>query len=167
MVSRRWNRWRKVSQRVRSALSMQSSSDRRAIGKHDRAGEQDIEQRQRQHHLPAAGHELVVTRPRQSRTQENKKSDEESGLDQKPQERRQRRPAPAAEEQRRDYCRNQDDADVFRNEEHAELHAGIFGMEAGAELILSLRKIEWQSTSLRNPGNHEDHKPEKLGNDEP
>src|SRR5512143_2109260 len=162
------NRWRKVNAIVRMLLSMATSRPSRVDGQHDRPGDEQVQDGQRQEHLPAEAHELVVAGPRQRAADEDEEGDEAGRLQEEPDDRRQEPgPQPAAEEQGRGQGRDQRQTQVFPDIEHAELHAGVLRMVAGHELVLRFGQVERQAPDLGRPGDEEDGEPGALRHGEP
>src|SRR3546814_16543928 len=75
--------------------------------------------------------------------------------------------SPATEEQHDGDGRNQHDADVFADEEHAEFHAGIFRMEARRQFGFGFGQIEWGAMHDRDRRQHEGAEAKELRNDVP
>src|ERR1043166_4526455 len=86
MVTRRRNMCRKTNQRLRTTLNIDfsSSENHQPIRirlktetislmscQQDSSSHYQVQQCQRQHHLPSIGHQLVITRSRQCCAQEN------------------------------------------------------------------------------------------------
>src|SRR3954451_17150974 len=85
---------------------------------HEDRGHEGVERRQREEHLPAQRHQLVVAQPRQRGAHPDEHEDEGERLDEHddrvdPRRRVDERDVPAAEEQRRAQRRDDDDVDVL------------------------------------------------------
>jgi hypothetical protein len=102
-----------------------------SICQHYRSRHNDVNQRQRQAHLPSERHQLVITRPGKGRPDQYKEADEQEGLKPEPDPRRKERPAPSAEEHRYREGGDQGNSQILANEEHAELQARVFRMITG------------------------------------
>src|SRR5581483_7891050 len=90
----------RMAQKFLSESFMESAS----VRQHQGAGDQHVEQGQRQAELPAARHHLVVARAGQGGAQQDEQHDEEEGLDEEVNEAEEgvslgARPVPAAEVQ--------------------------------------------------------------------
>src|SRR5579859_1973109 len=69
---------------------------------------------------------------------------------------------PATEKEDCGEARHRNHAGVFRDEEHGELEAGIFGVEAGDEFGFSFRQIEGHAVGFGNGGDKEAEKTHDL-----
>ena len=119
----------------------------------------DPDQRDRDQHLPADGHELVVADPGQRAAEPDEHEHEDQHLDEEPEHRpvaavrprqqrdRPRRP-PAAEEQRGGDRRDVDQVDVLGQEEQPEPHRRVLGVEAADQLALGLGQVERRPVGL-------------------
>ena len=74
---------------------------------------------------------------------------------------------PAAEEQRHQQRRNQHDADVFADEEHAPFHPGIFNVITVGQFLLGFRLVEGVTVGHGYAGNEEGTEADELRNDVP
>ena len=54
-----------------------------------------------------------------------------------------------------DQRRNQHDPEIFADEEHAELHAGVFGVEAGNQFTFRFGQVERQPPGFGHTGDRE------------
>src|SRR6266852_8236550 len=69
---------------------------------------------------------------------------------------------PAAEEENRAQAGDGDHAGVLGDEEHGELEAGVFGVEAADELLFGFRKVEGGAIGFRDGGDEEAEEAENL-----
>ena len=74
---------------------------------------------------------------------------------------------PAAKKQNRTQTGNRDHAGVFGDEEHGELHARVFRVEARNEFGLSLRQVERHAICFRDGRGEETEKADDLREDIP
>ncbi|MNO94234.1 hypothetical protein D3C76_858520 [compost metagenome] len=74
---------------------------------------------------------------------------------------------PAAEEQGHQQRRDQDDADVLTDEEHAPFHAGIFNVVTVGQFLFRFRLVERVTVSHGDASDEEGQETEDLRNDEP
>ena len=73
----------------------------------------------------------------------------------------------SAEEQRSCDRADCDHLDIFGHEEQGELHAGIFDVVAGSQLLLGLRHIEGRPVYFRQGRDPEDKRSQRLVEHEP
>src|SRR5579875_793493 len=144
----------------------------------DDADEQDPHDRQRDQHLPADRHELVVADPGQGAAQPDVAEQQDEDLDQEPQQRppvavgarpqrdRPRRP-PAAEEQRGRQRGDRGHVDVLGEVEHGELHRRVLGVVSGDQLALALGQVERQPVGLADHGEQVDEERDRQLPEEP
>src|SRR5579863_1688473 len=71
---------------------------------------------------------------------------------------RRKKGLPSAQEQQRRNSRHRDQIAILRHEERREFHAGVFGVEAGYQLIFSFREIERNAIGLRKRGHQKQKK---------
>ena len=74
---------------------------------------------------------------------------------------------PAAEEQGRQQRRDQYDADVLADEEHAPFHPGVLDVVAVRQFLLRFRLVERVTVGHGDAGDDEGAEAEELRNDEP
>src|ERR1700730_14562636 len=115
MVTRRRNVCSKILQSVTTKLSTGKTPKSAELMARSRAldceddstGHEHIRERKWKHNLPSPGHKLVEARPGHGGAQQDKKSDKEECLDQKPQDRRQHRSKPTTQGGHRHQHRHQ------------------------------------------------------------
>ena len=66
------------------------------------------------------------------------------------------REVPAAEEEDHRQEADRDDVEVFAEEEHAELHRRIFGVEPADQFLLGFGQVERQPVGLGEPADQEE-----------
>ena len=121
-------------------------------------------ERERQEHLPAEPHQLVVAVARHDRLHHREHEEDEADFEHEPDDARhpgERREVegrqPAAEEEDRGQRADQHDRDVFAEHEQQIGRRGIFDHEAGDELQFRLRQVEGRPVGLGEAGDEEDH----------
>src|SRR4030042_467815 len=90
-------------------------------------GDQQVQQRQREHQFPGERHELVIARAGHGGPHRNEHAHERHRLEDEPHEAGQPRAQPAAKEERGVPGRYQNDPDVLPEKEQAEFHPGESG----------------------------------------
>src|SRR4051812_18483685 len=102
---------------------------------HEEGGDDGVDRRDRQQHLPAEAHQLVVAEPRHRRADPDEHADEQEHLEDEP-DRPERRvgPVPAAEEERYGQRGERDHVDVLSRLEEAPAHPAVLSVVAGDQL---------------------------------
>src|SRR5258706_4170672 len=139
------------------------------------ADDEDVARRQhhpyegnRQEHLPAQPHQLIVAITRDDRLHHREDEEEEHDFDEEPDDARNRIKRddidgrqPAAEEEDRRHGAHQDDVHVLADHEEEVGRGGIFDHEARHELRFRLGKIERRTIGLGKSRDEEQHKHRK------
>src|SRR3954462_950526 len=119
----------------------------------DGTGHDDVSDGRRKQELPSEGHQLVITEAWQRATHPDIEKDKEADLHDEPEcwnkrrdDGRKRycryecepfeRAVPSAEKEQRSDAGCGEHVGVLGNEEHGELHGGVFGMVSGDEFGL-------------------------------
>ena len=141
--------------------------------------DQDPGQRDRDEHLPAERHQLVVADPGQGAAQPEEAEHQDEHLGQEPEHRppaavRPRpdagdRPgrAPAAEEQRGGERGDRDHVDVLGQLDQRELERGVLGVVAADQLALALGQVEGKPVGLADHRDEVDHERREKQHREP
>ena len=70
---------------------------------------------------------------------------------------------PAAQEQQRSHGGDRHHVGVLGHEERGKIHAAVFGMESGHQLVLGFGKIERYAICFGKRSDHENDEAEDLG----
>ena len=153
-----------------TAMAMGSDDEHRSSSRCRRptriAGEQqEPAERDRDQHLPAEVHQLVVAQAGQRRPQPDVDVQEDEHLGDEPDRAleaagdragcRNERLRPA-EEQRDDDAAHRDRVHELGEEEQGEAERRVLGVEAADELLLGLDEVERRAVQLGRGGDHED-----------
>ncbi len=118
------------------------------------AGDEDVDERERQHEFPGEVHELIHAQARQRAANPDEDENDRHQLREKPdvgrnprQERNRR--SPAAEEQRDAEADDGEHAEIFAEEKQRELEAGVFREIAGDDFGFGFRQIERRAVGFR------------------
>src|SRR5579875_1709565 len=153
----------RMSKTITSAVMLEQPQSPEA----DQPGQGDVDQRQRQEHLPGQPHQLIVAEARQGRSQPDVEDEEDKRLDDQPPEARGDWTVRSAEEEGRGHQRDDDHVDVLGQEIEREAEAGVLGMEAGNQLGLGLRQVERHPVRLGHRRDQENDEGQRLAEDVP
>src|SRR5690606_33710988 len=134
---------------------------------HDEPGEQDVEERERQQHLPGQPHQLVEAEAGERGAQPDEEVQEDHCLRQQPPDAVLDWAVDATQEERRRQQRDDDDGDELAQEVEGPAEAGVFGVEPAGQLRLRLGKVERRAIRLGHAGDHEEHEGQRLREDVP
>ena len=132
-------------------------------------GEEHVEQRRGDQHLPAERHELIDAQPRNRPADPDHHEDHRVGLGNshtKPSDAGTRAAPPAQEEQRGEE-RPREHVGVLGEEEHREAHARVLGHVARHEFGLRLGHVERRAIELGEHADEEEQEREGLGHGVP
>ena len=146
----------------------------------DRGEQQEPAERDRDQHLPAEVHQLVVAQPGQRRPQPHVDVEEDEQLQDEPDhaleavgdQRDVGRPVAegqwlrAAEEQRDDDRAHRDRVHELGEEEQREAERRVLGVEPADQLLLGLDEVERRTVELGGGGDHEHHERHDAGRDD-
>ena len=138
----------------------------------DQRRHHDVEQHQRQQHLPGDAHQLVVAEARAAspaarcRRRGRGSSSAAARGCRAPSTRRSRSVGAAQEERAREE-RDHDHGDVLAEEVEGEAEGRVLGVEPGDQLRFGLRQVERRAVRLGDGRDHEDDEGERLGEDVP
>jgi len=167
---------RKISFSIGIVSSFVPGLGLQPAGQVHRGDRDQVEDGERQQHLPAEPHELVIAEARErpahpdeeghgdrhlgdQRQQADDRADPSGQMDE--------RQGPAAEEERHAEARERRHVGVLRLEEQGEAHGAVLGVEAGHQLRLRFRQVERQPVRLGERGDQEDEEADELGDHGP
>ena len=157
-----------------AARSRGSSARRPSVGRHhDDRRHECVERGQRQQHLPAEAHQLVVAqaRKRGPGPDEQERDDRHLGQHHErvhpPRRMDPERQQPAAEEDRRDHARHHQHVQVLGEVVGGEAPAAVLGVVAADQLGVGLGQVKGRAVGLGEAGDQEDQEADELGDEEP